>query len=505
MFIGKSVDEMKLYTAHTKVEFNALLNELPNLQENQGTRSSDALFMYLMKIRTGCPHSEIASHCGTSERTVQRRICVVRDALRSLIVPKYLKLDRSREELVARKSITSSALFDGGDTNRAHLIIDGTYIYTEKSLKHSFQKQTYNSHKKRNYVKIMMGVSTDSTIIFTEGVFKATENDATIATKIFQENSPITSAYKPLDILIVDRGFRDSFIQLSNLGFIVKMPACTANSQLSTKEANKSRLVTKVRFEVEKINGLMKNTWKHFSKVVETYYIPHIITDFEIGAALLNRKGKPLNERENAQIIADKMLSRLHLANALSQKIGNRKIGLGSVIAKKDYESSSNFDGFPILTMEDMFYISFGPYQINQARFYLHDHIQQNGNVVFQIFSTENTRKYFENYFEGESEPVLIMLMLNSRFIASKTHQSLILINKKGTGHESILEYCCSCKVGKRTIGCCSHVMSIIYFVCYAKHNGGVKAISTHLDHVFDQIHEEISEDENEDDQFNNV
>lgn len=407
---------MKMYTAHTKSEFNALLDELPTLQEQLSLKSSDALFMYLMKIRTGCTNDEIAAHCGISARTVQRRIETVRSTLRNVIVPKYLKFPRPREDLVTRKSTTSSALFDGGDFSRAHLIIDGTYIYTEKSLKHSFQKQTYNSHKKRNYVKIMMGVATDSTIIFAEGVFKATENDATIAEKFFQEDNPIISVYQPRDILIVDRGFRDSVLHLSNLGFIVKMPACSPNPQLATMEANESRLVTKVRFEVEKINGLMKNTWKHFAEVIDTYYIPHILHDFEIGAALINRKAKPFTERENAQLIGELMLSRLNTANTLSQAISNRRVGLGYIMAKKEFGTLPDHSGFPMLSMEDLFMISFGPYQIEQARYYLHDHLEKHGNIVFNLFSEEHTHKYLQEFFSPDTDPVLIMLTMHSRF-----------------------------------------------------------------------------------------
>lgn len=72
----------------------------------------------------------------------------------------------NRDELVAHKSNTSRILFDGenDNMNTAHLILDGTYIYLEKSSNHRFQKDSYNTHKKRNYMKIMMGVLTDGTI-----------------------------------------------------------------------------------------------------------------------------------------------------------------------------------------------------------------------------------------------------------------------------------------------------------------------------------------------------
>lgn len=57
---------------------------------------------------------------------------------------------------------------------------------------------TYNTHKKRNYVKIMMGVSTDSTIICALGPFKARDNDATIIKKMFAKDEPVLSSYHPM-------------------------------------------------------------------------------------------------------------------------------------------------------------------------------------------------------------------------------------------------------------------------------------------------------------------
>ena len=54
------------------------------------------------------------------------------------------------------------------------------------------------------------------------------------------------------DIMIVDRGFRDSAGVLSNLGIQMQMPSFLqkGQSQHTTEEANSSRLVTKVCFNI---------------------------------------------------------------------------------------------------------------------------------------------------------------------------------------------------------------------------------------------------------------
>lgn len=78
------------------------------------------------------------------------------------------------------------------------------------------------------------------------------------------------------------------------------------------------------------------------------------------------------------------------------------------------------------------------------------------------------------------------MINLKSRFVGAKSYRPYVLFDKKVGGIESILEYACSCKHGKRTVGCCSHVMCILYYMGYAQYNGGVSERAKHLKHVFD-------------------
>lgn len=72
--------------------------------------ANDALFMYLMKLRTAHTCKEIASLFEVSDMTVRRRIDIVRRAMKSVIIPKYVNYERTREELVAKKSQISHLL-----------------------------------------------------------------------------------------------------------------------------------------------------------------------------------------------------------------------------------------------------------------------------------------------------------------------------------------------------------------------------------------------------------
>lgn len=353
-FLDTDDTTLKANTAHSKDEFRSLLSELPKLIDelNSNENASDALYMYLMKLRTGQSNESIGALFNVFRSTVQRRCVFVRKHLKLAIVPRYLNFERSREELISHKSIISKAFFDNGNPSSAHIILDGTYHYIEKSQSHQFQKSTYNTHKKRNYIKIMMGVSTDGHILFTLGPFKATENDATITHKIIESQPPAIKSFLPNDVVIVDRGFRDCVTELTNHGFIVHMPVCSQTAQLTTKEANKSRLVTKVRFEVERINGVMKNVWRIFAGVIETYNIPNINTDFEIGAALINRKVKPrfIDEQKHIEM-ANGMLARVNMENML-QSIVKKPI-FEKIIRSQSYQRFDN-NYFPTLSLQDV-------------------------------------------------------------------------------------------------------------------------------------------------------
>lgn len=503
---GTSEKEMMIYTAHAKADFNNLLGELSSVIEELGCRdkASDALFMYLMKIRTGRSHEEIGLHFNVSRTTVQRRCDLVRSCLRSVIVPQHLNYERNREELASMKTVMSRKLFDDSDdSDCAHLILDGTYIYIEKSRNHQFQKNSFNSHKKRNYLKIMMGVSPDGTIVFALGPFKATENDASIISKVFAADTNATKSYRPQDVMIVDRGFRDSVVDLVNRGFIIQMPACSQNPKLTTKEANETRFVTKIRYEVERLNGVMKNVWKIFSNTIDINYVPNIMADFEIGASLINRRTKTRNDEAKQMEMANGMLSRMNVPNELSIIVEGKPFS--KLIRDESFNVLNNFDEVPPLSMDDMEMIAFGFYQIAQARCYLSNHLHQMRETLTIVnFFAEDVRKFCGNLLRDDTRPILLMIKgLKSRFVSSKTYRVFVLIDKNKLGRESILQYCCNCKVGSRTVGCCAHVMALIFYICYAPNNGGVNEVAKHLKNVFEENnYEQAHESDFEDSDF---
>jgi len=92
------------------------------------------------------------------------------------------------------------------------------------------------------------------------------------------ESSRLRNWLTSNDILVVDRGFRDSIELIEDLGLIAKMPHFLQNKHQHTEEANESRLITSVRWIVEAVNGLIKR-WKALGQVMPNSQIP-LIGDF---------------------------------------------------------------------------------------------------------------------------------------------------------------------------------------------------------------------------------
>lgn len=168
----------------------------------------------------------------------------------------------------------------------------------------------------------MMIVTTNGTILDVLGPYPATMNDATITENIFNNHQHIRNFFKPGDVQVVDRGFRDCISTLNQLGFEVKLPAFLDNGakQLTTKQANESRIVTKCRFVIEVRNGHLKNVWRLFGSVWNTYNLKYIKNDLKIAAALINKfNQKIVADKGCEEEVAQLMLQRINKINEFAR------------------------------------------------------------------------------------------------------------------------------------------------------------------------------------------
>lgn len=138
-----------------------------------------------------------------------------------------------------------------------------------------------------------MNITTcDGTIVYMIAPYPGTQNDASILKSLF-DTTVLFDSLQEGDILLLDRGFRDVVPMITEKGLVVKMPSLLQNSvrkgQLTTIEANRSRLVTALRFIIEARNGHLKSVFKIFSTILSSYAQIKISEDIEICSALINK------------------------------------------------------------------------------------------------------------------------------------------------------------------------------------------------------------------------
>ena len=80
------------------------------------------------------------------------------------------------------------------------------------------------------------------------------------------------------------------------------IPVCSVSSsqQLSTDQANKSRLCTNCRWPVEVVNGRLKKDFPLFRQNYFNKSMLHMFHDFRIAAALTNAFHLPLEDNRHA-------------------------------------------------------------------------------------------------------------------------------------------------------------------------------------------------------------
>ncbi|CAF1002651.1 unnamed protein product [Brachionus calyciflorus] len=251
------------------------------------------------------------------------------------------------------------------------VVIDGTYTRLEKSANNKFQYSCWSGQKKDLLIKPFVICCADGYFLDCYGPFEAFENDAKIFKYIIENDSTLRKILLPeKTILFIDRGnlkikaftylifnnldegFRDIFDLLKNeLKLNPKIPTCSQLEddqnessnvkQLTSKQTTESRLVTKIRFIVEKQIGMIKN-FKALDNIRNTQ-AGHIQIDYRITCAMINFTHKPTcPDKENAKKIAVKLKEKLDFENNLLSGLLKRQFGTKEIFSI-DHNSIKDF------------------------------------------------------------------------------------------------------------------------------------------------------------------
>lgn len=479
-FVGLDLEServIKEWTGLSKENFNQLL-AIAKIKSHQ-------LFIYLAKLRTGSSNERLATLFNITRSTAEYRMNKARDALSEHFLSAHLGLNHVNREIL-KSNITdiSRALFCETNPENIITIWDATYVYIQKSSNYAFQRKTYSMHKRRPLIKPMMVVSPNGYILDVFGPYAANLNDAEILKKILNENNNLKETFIENDVFLVDRGFRDSISAIETTGYVARMPHFidTNATQLTWRQANKSRFVTKCRYAVEVINGRMKTVFKYFNNVWNNQSVPHLISDFKIAAALHNAFFDRFeSDIENSEEVIKLMIERMNVPNFMVDLVLennlNRKPASFRDIDNCELE-------FPLIYEEELKLISLGSYQIKQSRSYYAEHVKIDGKYRIQAYKHTESLQLTRYNITAES-PSLLRARIQSRHSNQTKYYMYILLDQALNGKEGILGYYCQCKNGQRTVGCCSHVMTVIWYFAFAKYTDNLKHPAQFLDNVF--------------------
>lgn len=183
--------------------------------------------------------------------------------------------------------------------------------------------------------------------------------------------------------------------------------------------------------------------------------------------------------------MADLMLSKRFHQNILSSIVHHVPIDSFKIV--------QNLSLHPKYSYKQLEQISVGSYQIRLAKSYCQAHVKANNNafIIKVCDDIVQCKKYCGKLLTRQSKPLLLHLNLRSRFSSTKTHKPYVLLDLV-KGKFTVKAYCCSCQHGCRTVGCCGHVMLIIWFTLGIDTNSMEKLFpSSKLDHTFDKWSDE--------------
>lgn len=123
-----------------------------------------ALAVFLLKMRLGLSNRVLSSlfHL-KSKRVVSRIVHETANALLKDFVPYHLgfqHIDRKTVLQNHQTTIASQLMCDQDD--QVVVVMDGTYLFVQKSSNNEFQRRSFSMHKHRNLIKPMITTATVS-------------------------------------------------------------------------------------------------------------------------------------------------------------------------------------------------------------------------------------------------------------------------------------------------------------------------------------------------------
>lgn len=206
----------------------------------------DELLLTLVKLRLNLGMEDLSHRFGVSVSLVNTVFHVWLDALYMTLggLVRWPETDRMELPECFRNPMFS----------KTKCIIDCTEVFIERPSSLKARAQTYSNYKRHNTVKVLIGISPSGCVTFLSKCWGGRASDRKIT-----EESGLLNKLVPGDVVMADRGFT-MVEDFALRGAKLIMPAFTKGKrQLSAKEVEESRLMSRARIHVERVIGRTKD------------------------------------------------------------------------------------------------------------------------------------------------------------------------------------------------------------------------------------------------------
>lgn len=481
-------EKLRVLTGYTWEQIIDLRSLLTSMRKSPNREVTQALVVFLYKFRSGTSNAHIAAVLGILyDSVVSIHFHSVVLAFERDILPKYFGVTvHSRADLIDdHTSRIARELFDA--PNALFLICDGTYLRHEKSANNSYQRKSYSGQKKQHLIKPFTVCCSDGFIADILGPYTANKNDATILREALEDPTiAMSNILRKGDYFVLDRGFRDVKSYLEDKGFKVLMPALKGKrKQLSSEESNYTRFVTKLRWVVEARHGEIGQKFRLLHNKLSNNMLDKADSYCRIGGFLVNKFGQKLNsDSDKVEAIVQRMKNRRGMKNTLQLTIEDQRWERRKSLFQPAF--SGEILDFPVLDKNDLELFFTGSYQLKQSISYLAELMEENQSPdeipVYVLRETQTKTK-------------TLRCDIQSRHKNSTKYHCFIKFTPNHNSIDGILEHWCGCANGARTVGCCSHIATMIYFLSFARYQSRIVQPSAQLTHLFDSglVQEEVT------------
>ncbi|XP_065892096.1 uncharacterized protein [Dysidea avara] len=225
----------------------ALLSTVLPPYEHRGISHSDQLLMVLMKLRRATTNQDLAYRFRIDVTRVSKIFHLWIDTMAFQLKP----LVKWPERGMIRTTIPDCFK---PKYARTTCIIDCSEIFIQRPSSLAARAETYSNYKSHNTVKFLIAISPTGAIIFVSKCWGGRASD-----KHITAHSGFLDKLMHGDLVLADRGF-DITEPLALRGASLAIPPFTKGKpQLSQREVETARELSRVRIHVERAIGRLKN------------------------------------------------------------------------------------------------------------------------------------------------------------------------------------------------------------------------------------------------------